>query len=114
MQYTSHQKPTTGKGSLALLQAVTVPVSMVWGEEDPWEKTEWGRELAKYHSVEEFVSLPPVGHCPQVSAWSPTRLWLQCVGADGGMFGRSLCPVGEGLPAAFAGQAHVHTQGCYC
>ncbi|GAB4815280.1 hypothetical protein N2152v2_002326 [Parachlorella kessleri] len=51
-----------------LLEAVTVPVSMVWGEEDPWEKIEWGRELAKYHSVEEFVSLPRVGHCPQDEA----------------------------------------------
>lgn len=51
-----------------LLQEVQVPVSMVWGEEDPWEKIEWGRELARYHSVEEFTSLPGVGHCPQDEA----------------------------------------------
>lgn len=43
-----------------------MPVSMVWGEEDPWERIEWGRALARHHSVEEFVSLPGVGHCPQV------------------------------------------------
>lgn len=50
------------------LQAVGVPVSVVWGEEDPWEKIEWGREFAKYPSVEEFVSLPGVGHCPMHEA----------------------------------------------
>lgn len=32
---------------------------------DPWEKVEWGREFVKYAAVEEFVSLPGVGHCPQ-------------------------------------------------
>jgi len=49
------------------LQAVGVPVSIVWGKEDPWEKYEWGQQLAKYPSVQEFVALPGVGHCPQVS-----------------------------------------------
>lgn len=51
-----------------LLQQCTVPVSIVWGEKDPWEKIEWGRELAKMPSVEEFISLPNVGHCPQDEA----------------------------------------------
>ncbi len=50
------------------MQAVEVPVSVVWGEADPWEKVEWGREFVKYASVEEFVSLPGVGHCPQDEA----------------------------------------------
>lgn len=27
----------------ALMRAVQVPVSVVWGAEDPWEKVEWGR-----------------------------------------------------------------------
>lgn len=51
---------------------------MIWGEEDPWEKIEWGRGLAGYHSVEEFVSLPGVGHCPQVRArcYDHLPLWL--------------------------------------
>lgn len=35
-----------------MLQEVTVPVSIVWGEEDPWEKVEWGRQLAKHASVQ--------------------------------------------------------------
>lgn len=59
---------STGPLPEELLQAVTVPVSVVWGEEDPWEKIEWGREFAKYPSVQEFVSLPGVGHCPQDEA----------------------------------------------
>lgn len=50
------------------LRDVAVPVSVVWGEADPWEKVEWGREFVKYASVEEFVSLPGVGHCPQDEA----------------------------------------------
>jgi len=40
--HTTHQLP----------QEVGVPVSIVWGEEDPWEKVEWGRQLAKYASVQ--------------------------------------------------------------
>lgn len=51
-----------------LLANSPVPVSVVWGEKDPWEKVEWGREFAKYATVEEFVSLPGVGHCPQDEA----------------------------------------------
>ena len=43
--------------SLALVpncppQEVTVPVSILWGEEDPWEKVEWGRQLAKHAAVQ--------------------------------------------------------------
>jgi len=45
-----------------------VPVVMLWGEKDPWEKIEWGRELAKQPSVRAFVPLPGVGHCPQDEA----------------------------------------------
>lgn len=50
-----------------LVRNCPVPVSVVWGDADPWEKIEWGREFlsSKYPAVEEFVSLPNVGHCPQ-------------------------------------------------
>ena len=68
------------------------PVSILWGEKDPWEKLEWGRELAAQAAaskdlarewrggkgegnsavaaaegscVEEFEVLFGVGHCPQ-------------------------------------------------
>ena len=37
---------------------------VVEGDKDPWEKVEWGRALKDYLSVEEFVELPGVGHCP--------------------------------------------------
>lgn len=44
-----------------------VPVSILWGREDPWEPVGQGRELfAGQACVEEFVELPGVGHCPQV------------------------------------------------
>lgn len=47
-----------------LLAGCTVPVSVLWGAEDPWEKVEWGRGFATYPAVEEFVELPGAGHCP--------------------------------------------------
>ncbi|KAL6768019.1 CPLD60 [Auxenochlorella protothecoides x Auxenochlorella symbiontica] len=51
-----------------LLQACKVPVSILWGEADPWEPVKLGRTLALYPSVEEWASLPGVGHCPQDEA----------------------------------------------
>lgn len=45
-----------------------VPVSVVWGDADPWEKVEWGRAFQKFNCVEEFIELPGVGHCPQDEA----------------------------------------------
>lgn len=45
-----------------------VPVSVVWGDADPWEKVEWGRAFQEYSCVEEFIELPGVGHCPQDEA----------------------------------------------
>lgn len=51
-----------------LLSKVDVPVSVLWGDKDPWEKVEWGREFAKYSAVEEFVELENVGHCPMDEA----------------------------------------------
>ena len=38
---------------------------IAWGEADPWEPIALGRELANFPVVEEFVTLPGVGHCPQ-------------------------------------------------
>lgn len=50
-----------------LMAATTRPVSILWGEADPWENVHEGRRLfAPLPSVVEFVSLPGVGHCPQV------------------------------------------------
>lgn len=38
------------------------------GDKDPWEKVEWGREFKKFDTVEEFVELPGIGHCPMDEA----------------------------------------------
>ncbi|CAB4281656.1 unnamed protein product [Prunus armeniaca] len=39
-----------------------------WGEKDPWEPIELGRAYGKFNSVEDYVVLPNVGHCPQDEA----------------------------------------------
>ena len=51
-----------------LLPQLTCPVLMLWGEEDPWEPIELGRELSRYEAVEDFIPLEGVGHCPQDEA----------------------------------------------
>ena len=45
-----------------------VPVGIVWGAEDPWEKVAWGRGLAEQGGVDDYTELPKVGHCPQDEA----------------------------------------------
>lgn len=49
-----------------LLPQVKCPVLIGWGDKDPWEPLELGRAYGNFDSVEEFVVLPNVGHCPQV------------------------------------------------
>jgi pimeloyl-ACP methyl ester carboxylesterase len=44
-----------------------VPVSILWGRHDPWEKVEWGRDLASHSCVEEFEEIE-AGHCPMCEA----------------------------------------------
>lgn len=51
-----------------LLPHVQCPVLLIWGEDDPWEPLELGRALAAYPTVEDFIGLPGVGHCPQDEA----------------------------------------------
>ncbi|VVB17062.1 unnamed protein product [Arabis nemorensis] len=48
-----------------LLPQVKCPVLIAWGEKDPWEPIELGREYSKFDAVEDFVVLPEAGHCPQ-------------------------------------------------
>lgn len=42
------------------------PVLIAWGDKDPWEPIELGRAYGNFETVEDFVVLPDVGHCPQV------------------------------------------------
>ncbi|MFE4107456.1 alpha/beta fold hydrolase [Almyronema epifaneia] len=58
------------QGPLAedLLPQVKSPVLCIWGEADPWEPVELGRQLTQFSAVEDFITLPGVGHCPQDEA----------------------------------------------
>jgi pimeloyl-ACP methyl ester carboxylesterase len=52
-----------------LLSKMSKPVSMLWGEKDPWEDPKLGRTLLSgYPCVQEFVLLPGLGHCPMDEA----------------------------------------------
>ena len=52
-----------------LISKCPVPVSLLWGEKDPWEDVNEGRRLfASLPPVEEFVPLPGLGHCPMDEA----------------------------------------------
>ncbi|KAK4777791.1 hypothetical protein SAY87_017978 [Trapa incisa] len=51
-----------------LLPQVKCPILIAWGDRDPWEPIELGREFKNFSSVEDFVVLPNVGHCPQDEA----------------------------------------------
>jgi len=53
------------------LEVVQRPVVLVWGDRDPWESIDLGRRLLgpeRFDSVQAFVPLPGVGHCPQDEA----------------------------------------------
>jgi pimeloyl-ACP methyl ester carboxylesterase len=41
-----------------LLPQVKCPVSILWGEADPWEPIEKGRAYGEFDCVEEFIALP--------------------------------------------------------
>lgn len=51
-----------------LLAEVSQPVMFLWGEDDPWESIELGRKFADFPSVQQFIPLQGVGHCPQDEA----------------------------------------------
>ncbi|MDJ0596643.1 MAG: alpha/beta fold hydrolase [Pleurocapsa sp. MO_226.B13] len=51
-----------------LLPRLTCPTVLLWGTEDPWEPVEMGRELGSISTVDEFIPLEGLGHCPQDEA----------------------------------------------
>ena len=51
-----------------LLPRLTCPTVLLWGTEDPWEPVAMGRELAQISTVDEFIPLEGLGHCPQDEA----------------------------------------------
>ena len=51
-----------------LLERLTTPVRVIWGEADPWEPVEQAREWMKFASVQELRTIPGLGHCPHDEA----------------------------------------------
>lgn len=51
-----------------LLPQLTCPTVLLWGTEDPWEPVAMGRELATIPTVDQFIPLEGLGHCPQDEA----------------------------------------------
>lgn len=63
--FVSYSQGPTPEGLLAQLPCEAI---LIWGEQDPWEPIELGRELAKFSCVSEFITIPNAGHCPQDEA----------------------------------------------
>ncbi|KMZ59898.1 Hydrolase, alpha/beta fold family protein [Zostera marina] len=51
-----------------LLPQMKCPILIGWGDKDPWEPIELGKAYGNFDTVEDFVVLPNVGHCPQDEA----------------------------------------------
>ncbi len=51
-----------------LLPKLNCPTVLLWGTKDPWEPVEMGRELGKITTVDQFIPLDGLGHCPQDEA----------------------------------------------
>lgn len=51
-----------------LLAILPCPAIILWGTDDPWEPIELGAEFAKFPTVEKFIPLNGLGHCPQDEA----------------------------------------------
>ncbi len=64
-----------------LLPRLTCPTILLWGTEDPWEPLAMGRKLAEISTVDQFIPLEGLGHCPQDEApevVNPVLLnWIQ-------------------------------------
>ena len=51
-----------------LLPQLSCPVLILWGTKDPWEDIELGKKLGEFETVENFIPLSDLGHCPQDEA----------------------------------------------
>lgn len=51
-----------------LLPILPCPAILLWGTEDPWETISEGEKLARFATVEKFIRLEGLGHCPQDEA----------------------------------------------
>jgi pimeloyl-ACP methyl ester carboxylesterase len=57
-----------------LMQNLSVPVHLIWGEQDPWEPLaeaqRWARTISCIHSMDVIAG---AGHCPHDEAWKQTN-----------------------------------------
>jgi pimeloyl-ACP methyl ester carboxylesterase len=51
-----------------LLPRLSCPTILLWGTEDPWEPIALGKKLGEISTVDEFIPLEGLGHCPQDEA----------------------------------------------
>jgi len=51
-----------------LLPILPCQAIILWGTEDPWEPIKLGRDLANFPTVDQFIPLEGLGHCPQDEA----------------------------------------------
>lgn len=82
-----------------LLPQVSCPVLVLWGAEDPWEPIALGRALAAGPTVEHFIPLPGVGHCPQDEAPELVNPLVRDWTLQKAKQARSRLPLGWGLAA---------------
>lgn len=65
LAFTGYSQGPLPEDLLPILPCDTI---LLWGDEDPWEPIELGREFAKYPTVKAFIPLKGLGHCPQDEA----------------------------------------------
>ncbi|MGL6341845.1 MAG: alpha/beta fold hydrolase [Waterburya sp.] len=69
-----------------LLPRLTCPTILLWGTEDPWEPVAMGKKLGEISTVDKFIPLEGLGHCPQDEApevVNPILLdWIQTQGKN--------------------------------
>lgn len=46
------------------LEQLKTPVTMIWGDQDPWEPISEARKWVKYDCVKTLIELTGLGHCP--------------------------------------------------
>jgi pimeloyl-ACP methyl ester carboxylesterase len=51
-----------------LLAELHTPVTMIWGQNDPWEPVEEARRWTRFGCVQDLHELPGLGHCPHDEA----------------------------------------------
>ena len=64
-----------------LMQNLSVPVQLIWGEQDPWEPLAEAQRWAKtIHCIDFLEVISGAGHCPHDEAPKPTNeIIIECI-----------------------------------